>query len=123
MASPRQDNWKGKAPEITENTVVRPRPRRFLKASSSRTTPLTGNATMVAYDGQLQGQPETTSDLLMENVQQKTLTTTLPSALEITPHDNVKWWEDLLSDKELNEERQICWSEFPTDIDLSELLS
>nr|AGE92356.1 MYB transcription factor 1 [Ipomoea batatas] len=129
MASSRQDNyWKGKAPEITENTVVRPRPRRFLKASSSPTTLLTGNATMVAYDGQLQEhmttQPETTSDLLMENVQLKNLTTTLPSALETTPHDNVKWWEDVLSDKELNEEGQICWSEFPTDIDLlSELLS
>nr|BAF45118.1 R2R3 MYB related transcription factor [Ipomoea batatas] len=129
MASSRQDSyWKGKAPEITENTVVRPRPRRFLKASSSPTTLLTENATkVVGYDGQLQGhmttQPETTSNLLMENFQQKNLTTTLPSALETTPHDNVKWWEDVLSDKELNDEGQICWSEFSTDIDLSELLS
>ncbi|XP_019182609.1 PREDICTED: transcription factor MYB75-like [Ipomoea nil] len=133
MASPRQDNWKGKAPEITENTVVRPRPRRFLNAaSSSPTTLFTGNATTVAYDGQLQGhnittQPETTSDLLMENVQQNNSTTTLPSVLlETTPHDkvdNVTWWEDILSDKELSDEGQFSWSEFPTDIDLSELLS
>nr|GME07099.1 MYB transcription factor AN2 [Ipomoea batatas] len=127
-----QDNWKGKAPEIRENNVVRPRPRRLsrtpLTGKFTATTLLTEDATkVVGYDGQLQGhmttQPETTSNLLMENFQQKNLTTTLPSALETTPHDNVKWWEDVLSDKELNDEGQICWSEFSTDIDLSELLS
>ncbi|XP_019182605.1 PREDICTED: transcription factor MYB75-like [Ipomoea nil] len=134
-----QDNWKGKAPEIRENTVVRPRPRRFLNTSLSPTSK-TGKATAVTYDAQIQGHtlpqpPEaiiTTSDLVMENVQLNNTIATLPSELETTTSDDrVRWWEDLLFDKEFNDdegnacmhEGQVGWTNLPIDMDLLELLS
>nr|GMC97053.1 R2R3-MYB transcriptional regulator [Ipomoea batatas] len=113
-----QDNWKGKAPEIRENNVVRPRPRRLSR------TPLTGKFTAVTYDAQIQGHKLPTSDLVMENLQENN---TITSELETTTlNDRVQWWEDFLFDNEGStcmNQGQVGWANFPTDMDLSQLLS
>nr|GLL26383.1 transcription factor MYB75-like [Ipomoea trifida] len=132
-----QHNWKGKAPEISKNTVVKPQPRRFLNTSSLSRTPMTGKPTAVTNDAQIQAhtlphpKPTTTSDFVMENAQQNDTIASFPSELETTTFDDrVRWWEELLFDKELNDEGTACmhegqigWSHLPTDIDLLELLS
>nr|GME08133.1 R2R3 MYB related transcription factor [Ipomoea batatas]GME14174.1 R2R3 MYB related transcription factor [Ipomoea batatas] len=123
MAAASSDNWKGKATEMRENTVVRPRPRRL-----SHRTPLTGKATAVTYDAQIQGHKIPTSELVMENLQQNnTITGGLASELETTTsNDRLQWWEDFLFDNEGStcmNQGQVSWANFPTDMDLSELLS
>ncbi|XP_031117616.1 transcription factor MYB90-like [Ipomoea triloba] len=133
--SSRQDNnWddeKSKAPQITENTLFRPRPRRFFRTSPALST-LTGKAPPPPH--QLQAsQSESTPppDLLMvNNVQQNnnSIATNLPS--ETT---SVQWWEDLLYDdnEQLNHQGTtdmhqgiIDWTDdgFPIDVDLLTLL-
>nr|BAE94388.1 R2R3-MYB transcriptional regulator [Ipomoea purpurea] len=143
--SSRQDNnWddeKGKAPQIKENILFRPRPRRFFRTSlsSPALSTLTGKAKAVVYDApppppppphQLQPQPEATSpaaDLLMVfNVQQNSnsIETNLPAQTTApSSHDGVKWWEDLLYDD--SHQGLIDWTtddDFPIDVDLLKLL-
>nr|GMD00929.1 R2R3-MYB transcriptional regulator [Ipomoea batatas] len=123
-----QDNWKGKAPEIRENNVVRPRPRRLsrtpLTGKLSHRTPLTGKATAVICDAQIQGHKIPTSELVMENLQENN---TITSELETTTsNDKVQWWEDFLFDNEGStcvNQGQVGWANFTIDMDLSQLLS
>nr|GMC51368.1 R2R3-MYB transcriptional regulator [Ipomoea batatas]GMD07691.1 R2R3-MYB transcriptional regulator [Ipomoea batatas]GME15118.1 R2R3-MYB transcriptional regulator [Ipomoea batatas] len=119
MAAASSDNWKGKAPEMRENTVVRPRPRRL-----SYRTPLTGKATAVICDAQIQGHKIPTSELVMENLQENN---TITSELETTTsNDKVQWWEDFLFDNEGStcvNQGQVGWANFTIDMDLSQLLS
>ncbi|XP_019182595.1 PREDICTED: transcription repressor MYB6-like [Ipomoea nil] len=135
MASSMQDNWKGKAPEMRENNVVRPRPRRlFLNTTSSLlsgTPPLTGKATAVTFDAQIQGhnkipQPEATSELVTKNLQENNTIITASELETTTSNDRVQWWEDFLFDNAGStcmNQGQVDWPNFPTDMDLSELLS
>nr|GME03890.1 anthocyanin gene transcription factor [Ipomoea batatas] len=97
--SSRQDNnWddeKSKAPQITENTLFRPRPRRFFRTSPAFST-LTGKAPPPHQLQASQSEATPPPDLLMvNNVQQNNnlIATNLPS--ETT---SVQCWEDLLYD-------------------------
>nr|GMD54338.1 anthocyanin gene transcription factor [Ipomoea batatas] len=129
--SSRQDNnWddeKSKAPIITENTIFRPRPRRFFRTSPALST-LTGKAPPPHQLQPSQSEATPPPDLLMvNNVQQNnnSIVTNLPS--ETT---SVQWWEDLLYDDNEHQgttdmhQGIIDWTDdgFPIDGDLLTLL-
>nr|GMC99798.1 MYB transcription factor AN2 [Ipomoea batatas]GME15263.1 MYB transcription factor AN2 [Ipomoea batatas] len=134
-----QEKWKDKAPKNTENTaVIRPRPRRFVMTSSSRTLPTTGKTTTIVTSEvvQLQGHnkpPEaaesTSAPRLIENVDPNNSIIDLPGGAE-TSDDLGQWLDDFLLDMEFDgdgmacmQEGQIEWCDFHIDSDLLDLLS